>query len=111
MAIDIHRILVRKQERDSARLDDFLFRQRARSIRILAEWARGRAPEAAIDPRAFAAQIADRRDAELLAELRALVPPERATERAFMRAFERARSQAYRELVEELGDPTPWTLA
>ncbi len=110
MASDMHAVLVRKQEFECARLDDFLFRQRARAIRLVAEWARGKAADPdAIDPLALAASIVTESDEDLVVRIADLSGT--LDRRRVERNHRRAREEAWRQLVAELGDPTPRSLA
>lgn len=110
MAIDVHAVLVSKQERDCARLDEFLFRRRARAMRLLAEWARGKAADpGAIDPVAIAASVATATDAALIDRVARLSG--NLDRRRVERNFRRAEAEAWDQLVAELGDPTPRSLA
>lgn len=100
MAFDLRRALLAKEEKDSARLMDFEFRQRARSFRLIAE-ALGLPGDDLVR------QIALSGDEAILDRL--------VTERGIARTelgeiYTRCRAEAYRQLVEELGDPTPHRL-
>jgi hypothetical protein len=100
MALDLEKMLHRKGEFESARLDDFAFRTRARTMRLLAE-ALGR------EPATLVGMIAGGDDAHILDVL-----TEEGHDRAAVdEAYYRARSAAERTLRDELGDPTPVRLA
>ena len=110
MALDLARMMARKQERECARLDEFDFRQRARAVRLLAEWVRGQAAEpGSIDPVDLASQVARRSFESLAAELRAHVPT--VAERIWQRHVQHCFDEARRTLIAEHGDPTPHRLA
>ena len=102
MAFDLGAMLRRKGEFETARLDDFEFRQRARTIRLFAE-RRGVAAEPLLK------QTALGDDEKLLGVLTAGLAPAEAE--ALVRDWFAARADAYRQLVEELGDPTPIRMA
>lgn len=109
--MDLHNALLRKQERECARLDDFWFRHRARSIRLVAEWGRSRAGGAVpIDPREMAAEVVLNQDEAILDALAARLG-DRVCRAELDRQYDRARAQAFSQLVAELGDPTPYSLA
>ena len=104
MAFDLQRAMLKKQEVESARLDDFAFRLRARTLRLLA-LALGQG----IDPQALAGEVAVAADEAILERLIVrfpyLDPP------ALHAAFDRCRAEARAQLVAELGDPSPHRLA
>lgn len=102
MAFDLGAMLRRKGEFETARLDDFEFRQRARTIRLFAE-RRG------LDPAPLLQQTALGDDEKLLAFLTEGLSETDAE--ALVRDWFAARADAYRQLVEELGDPTPIRMA
>ncbi len=93
MVWDLRGALLKKAEVESARLDDFEFRLRARTMRLLAEKL-GR------DSTALVARIAAESDEALLAATPELVEH-----------FDSCRAEARRHLIGELGDPTPYKLA
>jgi hypothetical protein len=97
MVFDLRGALLKKEEIESARLMDFEFRLRARTMRLLAAMI-GK------DPDAMVQQIAVQEDEAILADLEAAHPDIRA-------AFAAARDEARRELIAERGDPTPHKLA
>jgi len=94
MVFDLRGALLKKAEVESARLDDFEFRLRARTFRLLA-------PLLGVEADALVARIAVEPDEAIIASLP-------AEARAW---YEEARIEARRQLIEELGDPTPYKLA
>lgn len=94
MVWDLRGALLKKQEVETARLDDFEFRLRARTMRLLEV-------ELAIDPDTLVTQIAERDDAAILAGLGA----------GANEAYRRVRAVAERQLIAERGDPSPHRLA
>lgn len=101
MAFDLRAALLRKQETETARLVDFDFRLRARTMRLLA--AELREP-----PAALVALIALHPDDEILARL-AECHLDRAS--ALHGLYARARAEARAQLIAEHGDPSPHRLA
>ena len=99
MAFDLQKMLHRKGEWESARLDAFAFRVRARTMRGLAE-------ALALDPDDLVKRIAESDDDAILDDLGDAHGVERV-----MTAYNRARADAEREAIAELGDPTPVKLA
>jgi hypothetical protein len=97
MVFDLRGALLKKEEVESARLMDFEFRLRARTMRLLAARL-GLAPEELV------AEIAKGDDEAILADLRTRFPGAGAH-------FAEAREDARHQLVEERGDPTPYKLA
>lgn len=100
MVFDLRRALLSKEEKESSRLMDFEFRQRARSFRLIAE-ALGLPGDDLVR------QIALSADGAILDRL--------VTEQGIARTklgglYARCRAEAHRQLVEELGDPTPHRL-
>ena len=94
MVFDLRGALLKKAEVESARLDDFEFRLRARTMRLLA-------PLLGIEVETLVGRIAVEPDEAILASL-----PETA-----LAWYEEARTEARRQLIEERGDPTPHKLA
>jgi hypothetical protein len=94
MVFDLRGALLKKAEVESARLDDFEFRLRARTMRLLA-------PLLGVEPDQLVARIAVEPDAAILASL-----PETASA-----WYDEARTEARRQLIAERGDPTPYKLA
>lgn len=106
---DLARAFAKKQETESARLDEYLFRHRARKIRLLASGLAGRLAEE-VDPRSLAGAVAVRTDDSLLEELRArLLDP--VSDAEWSRLVLAAGLEARRQLVEEYGSPDPHRLA
>lgn len=99
MAFDLQKMLHRKGEWESARLDAFAFKVRALTMRGLAE-ALGR------DPDELVRRIAAHDDDAILDELKSAHGAE-----FVMAAWHQARVAAEKEAVAELGDPTPVRLA
>lgn len=100
MVFDLRRALLAKEEKDSARLMDFEFRQRARSFRLLAAILD-------IDPAALVREIAQHDDSAILDALANDLPMSREE---LGLHYARCRADAYAQLVGELGDPTPHRL-
>lgn len=94
MVFDLRGALLKKAEVESARLDDFEFRLRARTMRLLA-------PLLGIEVETLVGRIAVEPDEAILASL-----PETA-----LAWYEEARTEARRQLIEERGDPAPYKLA
>ena len=97
MVFDLRGALLKKEEVESARLMDFEFRLRARTMRLLAA-------RIGLLPADLVAEIAKGDDAAILAHLR---PDHPAVDTQFAEAREGAR----RQLIAERGDPTPYSLA
>lgn len=109
MAFDLARAFARKQEVESARLDEYLFRHRARKMRVLAESLAGKLA-GPVDPRALAGAVAVESDESILEGLRAhLLEP--MTDSEWSRLVIAADVEARRQLVEEHGNPDPHRLA
>ncbi|MGH6614850.1 hypothetical protein [Sphingomonas sp.] len=101
MSFDLQKMLHRKGEFETARLDDFAFRARARTMRLLA---------AALDlvPEDLVALIATMDDDAILDRL----TRDSGFDRQRIDAdYCRARSSAGAALRRELGDPSPVRLA
>ena len=94
-------MLHRKGEFETARLDDFAFRLRARTMRDLARRLDG-------DPAVMAARVSNAPDATILDDLAKELTMDRG---ALDTEYRLARSHAEAELRAELGDPTPVRLA
>ncbi|HEV2597308.1 hypothetical protein [Sphingopyxis sp.] len=100
MVFDLRRALLSKKEKESSRLMDFEFRQRARSFRLVAE-ALGLPGDDLVR------QIALSGDEAILDRLMS----EHGIARSELgELYARCRAGAYRQLVQELGDPTPHRL-
>lgn len=106
---DLARAFAKKQEVESARLDEYLFRHRARKMRLLAQSLAGRTV-GALDPRSLAASVAVQGDEAILEGLRARLA-EPMADSEWSRLVLAAESQARLELVAEHGDPEPHRLA
>lgn len=106
---DLARAFAKKQEVETARLDEYRFRHRARKIRLLAESLAGRLGEG-VDPRSLAGAVAVRDDEAILEGLRARLP-EPVDESEWSRLVLAADAEARRQLVAEYGDPDPHRLA
>lgn len=100
MAFDLQKMLHRKGEFESARLDDFAFRTRARTMRLLAE-ALGR------DAAPLLRGLAKGEDSTILDALAA----DGLDRVEIDQAYYRARDRAERMVRHELGDPSPVRLA
>ncbi|MBO9622743.1 MAG: hypothetical protein J7500_08520 [Sphingomonas sp.] len=94
MVWDLRGALLKKGEVESARLDAFEFKLRARTMRLLA-------PVLGLEADALVERIAVEPDEAILGTL----------DGEGQAAWSRCRAEAYRQLVEELGDPTPVKLA
>ncbi len=114
MSLDLHRALVKKQENECARLDEFNFRRRARTFRLLVDALRERIDPALVPAASdLVAQVALTSDEAILDTVAAQVaaPDGPVTARLLRRLYDRVREQAHAQLVDELGDPTPHALA
>lgn len=98
---DLRGALLKKQEFETARLAEFDYRWRARTMRLLAAQL-----DPALSPDEMAAETARRDDGAILAELAARYPDANVPG-----LYDRARAEARRALIQELGDPTPHRLA
>ena len=106
---DLARAFAKKQEVESARLDEYLFRHRARKIRLLGQALAGKVAGGA-DPASLARAVATEADSAILAGLRArLLEP--MTDGEWDRIVLAADAEARRQLVAEHGDPDPHRLA
>ena len=101
MTFDLRGALLKKQEVESARLAEFDYRWRARTMRLLAAQL-----DPALSADEMAAETARRDDGAILAELAGRYPDANVAG-----LYDRARAAARRALIEELGDPTPHRLA
>lgn len=99
MAFDLQKMLHRKGEFESARLDAFAFRVRARTMR-------GLATALEIEPDMLVREVAADDDDTIVARLGAQYGAVRVAS-----AFASARAEAQAEAIAELGDPTPVRLA
>lgn len=103
MVWDLRAALLKKGEFESARLIDFEFRERARTMRLLAPLV---SPD--LDPRTLVGEIVEGDDRMILGRLLERYP--HLEEATLLRDFAACRAQARRELVAERGDPTPYRL-
>ena len=103
MVWDLRGALLKKEEKESARLADFEFRLRARTMRLLAERL---GPPA--EPALLVAAIARQDDAGILEEIGR---DGRIDASVLPQAYERCRAEARRQLIAERGDPSPHRLA
>jgi len=96
MVWDLRGALLKKEEFESARLQNFEFRHRARTMRLLAE----RIGE---DPQALAVETAEHDDEAILARL---------TEKHgdLAERYYECQREARAQLIAEIGDPTPHRL-
>ncbi|HYD13952.1 MAG TPA: hypothetical protein VEC11_13970 [Allosphingosinicella sp.] len=101
MVFDLRGAMLKKQEVESARLAEFDWRWRARTMRLLAARL-----DPALSPDEMAADTARRDDEAILADLAA-----RYREADVQKHYDQCRAEARRALIEELGDPTPHRLA
>lgn len=101
MAFDLRAALLRKQETETARLVDFEFRLRARTMRLLA-------PAIGEPLEDLVALIALHPDEQILDRL-AQRHPDRAP--GLQALYARARAEARAQLIAEHGDPAPHRLA
>lgn len=103
MVWDLRGALLKKQEKESARLADFEFRLRARTMRLLAPRI-----DPGLAPDTLAAEIATSGDEAILARLAKRFPGRAAAVRGL---YEASRATAREQLIGELGDPSPVRLA
>jgi hypothetical protein len=94
--------LLKKQEVESARLADFEFRLRARTMKLLAT-------RLGVEPAVLIALVARHGDDVLLDHVAPLCPGVEIP--ALHALFDGCRAEARAQLVEELGDPSPYRLA
>jgi hypothetical protein len=95
MVFDLRGALLKKEEIESARLMDFEFRLRVRTLRLLAATI-------GADPDELARRVTLGDDAAVLQSLDGQIEPS---------AFQACREEARRQLILERGDPTPHRLA
>ena len=100
MVFDLRRAFLKKQEFESARLMDFEFRQRARTFRLLAE-------RLGLDPAALATRTAKGDDASVLGWIEAETKRPRVE---LVQLHGECSTDARKQLIAELGDPTPHRL-
>jgi hypothetical protein len=101
MAWDLRGAMLKKEAFESARLAEFDYRWRARTMRLLAA-----ALDPGLSPDEMAAETARRDDRAILADL-----AERYPDAGVAGLYDRARAEARRALIAELGDPSPHRLA
>lgn len=100
MVWDLRGALLKKEEKESARLADFEFRHRARTFRLLARLI-GEPEDAAV------ALITRGPDEEVLAELATRHPRHRE---ALSDLYDQCRTEARQQLIRERGNPAPYRL-
>ena len=101
MAFDLRAALLKKAEVETARLVDFEFRLRARTMRVLAA-------QIGEDADALVGHIVHADDAAILDGLetaRGLAPG------ALGADYRRSLAEARAQLIDEVGDPSPYRLA
>jgi hypothetical protein len=101
MAFDLRGALLKKEERESARLADFEFKLRARTFRLLGK-------RLGLDAHEIPRLVAQGSDAEVLAGLARRFPGQSASLEAL---YQRCRAEARAQLIDEQGDPSPHRLA
>lgn len=101
MVWDLRGALLKKEERESARLAAFEFQHRARTFRALAE-------ELNLDATTIVSLIARFSDAAALEEIARLNPSHAGH---LNETYQRCRTKVRAQLVQELGDPAPHKLA
>jgi hypothetical protein len=100
MVWDLRGALLKKEERESARLMDFAFRLRARTWRLIAE--------ALDDDAEQAARLTAKHDDEGLFALLAQRHPHRAADLTTL--YRDCEAAARKQLIAERGDPSPYRL-
>lgn len=103
MVWDLRAALLKKGEFETARLIDFEFRERARTMRLLAPFVSDE-----IEPLDLVGEIALGGDEAILRRLLDRYPDLDAQD--LRRRHAECRAQARKELIAELGDPTPYRL-
>lgn len=98
---DLRGALLKKEERESARLADFAFRLRARTFRALAE-------RLGLDPVEVAGWTAEGDDAAVLERL---AQATRGAAEPLYRQYLECEIVARAALIAEFGDPSPYRLA
>jgi hypothetical protein len=101
MTWDLRGAMLKKEAFESARLAEFDYRWRARTMRLLAAQL-----DPALSPDEMAMETARRDDGAIIADLAARYPDANVAG-----LYDRARAEARRALIEALGDPTPHRLA
>lgn len=100
MVWDLRGALLKKEERESARLADFEFRHRARTFKLIVE-------RLETDPAPVVALTARMEDDAALTQL-ALRHPAAADRMDAI--YQECRAEAHKQLISERGDPTPYRL-
>jgi hypothetical protein len=100
MVWDLRGALLKKEERESARLADFEFRHRARTFKLIAE-------RLETDPTPIVALTARMNDEAALWEV-ALRHPR--SDEDLDALYLDCRAEARRQLIRERGDPSPYRL-
>ncbi len=103
MVWDLRGALLKKQEVESARLADFEFRLRVRTMRLLAQ-----AVETGMSAADLVSQVALHDDDAISADILRRCP---ALDADALRAVEVCRAEARAQLIVEIGDPSPHRLA
>ena len=101
MVFDLRHALLKKEERDSARLMEFEFRHRARTFQLLAK-------AVGVDRDETARQIMRMNDSGVLTWLAQATG---CDDSALQGAFAQCAVEARRQLIEEVGNPAPHRLA
>jgi acyl-CoA reductase-like NAD-dependent aldehyde dehydrogenase len=101
MVWDLRGALLKKEERESARLADFEFRHRARTFRLVADALHTEAGP-------LVALIAKMDDERALAEVKRMYPASASEIEAL---YERCMRDARAQLISERGNPAPYRLA
>ncbi len=104
MVWDLRGALLKKQEVESARLADFEFRLRVRTMRLLAQ-----AVETGMSAADLVSQVALHDDDAISADILRRCPALDAD--ALRAAVEVCRAEARAQLIVEIGDPSPHRLA
>ena len=100
MVWDLGKAMLKKEEFESARLQNFDFRQRARTMRLMAA-------ELGEDSQALAVEIAEHDDAAILARL---AEKHGRSQAELSMLYHRVQQEARKQLIAEIGDPTPYRL-
>lgn len=103
MVWDLRSALLKKEDVESARLQDFAFRLRVRSFRLLAERIGGAGGAAIAEHLGIASE-------EKLIALALEADPD-LDRAAIMPMLAAAQAEAQAQLIGEVGDPTPHRLA
>jgi hypothetical protein len=103
MVWNLRGALLKKQETESARLADFEFRLRARTMRLLAPVI-----DPALSPDALAGEIAVSGDDVIIAGLMERFPDKAGV---IGPLYPVSRANARVQMIDEIGDPSPVRLA